>query len=274
MIVAYTKRDSDMILSTLDKGLHVLEALAGAADGLNLTDLSHAVGMHRTTLFRILATLQARGFVQRDRDTDRYRVGMKLLSLSAELLRTLDIRAVARPILAALCQETRELVHLTVLDDGTVVTIERMEGHQTISLRTEIGERRPAYCTASGKAILAFSPSEETERILAMGMPAVTPRTITTREAMTQHLAEVRRRGFAWDDEERLEDVRCVAAPVFDWEGRVIAAVSVAMPSLRTPWSQLWQVGEMVRAAGDAISRCLGYTGPALIPAGVESENA
>ncbi len=202
MSTTYTKRSAAPILGTLDKGLHVLEAIAGATvpEGLTLTELSRAVGMHPTTLFRILATLQARGYVQRDRATDRYRLGTRILSLASTLLQDLDLRQVARATLQALCDDTQELVHLAVLDSGEVVTVDRLEGKQTLSLRTAIGARRPAYCSAAGKAILAFLPEAETDHILASGMPPVTPRTITSRDAMRDHLSEVRRRGFSWDD--------------------------------------------------------------------------
>lgn len=261
MTAAYAKQESDMILSTLDKGLHILEVLGGAnmGRGASLTELSRAVGMHRTTLLRILTTLQARGFVQRDRVTDHYRIGIKMLSLTASLLRNLDVREIARPHLHALCQHTEELVLLTVLDEGAVVTVEQLEGAHTISLRTELGARRPAYCTASGKVFLAYAEPDAVARILAGEMPPVTPRTITTPAAMAHHLEAVRERGYAWDDEERIEGVRCVAAPVFDFEGRAVAAVSVATPSLRTPWSRLRELGVAAGVASAAISRDLGY---------------
>ncbi len=270
MPAVYEKQDSAMILSTLDKGLHVLEALGTAEreEGMSLTELGRVVGMHRTTLLRILTTLHARGFVQRDRATDRYRVGVRMLSLSASLLRSLDIREIARPHLQTLCRATEELVLLTVLDGGAVVTIERLEGAQTISLRTDLGERRPAYCTASGKVFLAYADAETVARTLDAGMPAVTPRTITTPAAMVSHLHEVRARGSAWDDEERIEGVRCVAAPVFDAEGRVTAAVSVATPAMRTPWGRLRELGEACRLTGLAVSHELGYLPPVAVGGG------
>ncbi len=261
MSTEYARQDSELILSTLDKGLHVLEVLAAVdtPEGQNLTELSRILGLHRTTLLRILTTLQTRGFVTRDRTTDRYRIGMRVLSLSAAVLRNLDIRQTARPALQRLGTETQELVLLTVLNDDEVVTVERFEGNQTISLRTELGERRPAYCTASGKAMLAYLPDDVVDRILARGLPMVTPRTITSRAAMEQHLAEIRERGFAWDDEERIESMRCVAAPVFGHEGVVLAAVSVATFSLRTPWERVRQLGECTRETAGEISRLLGY---------------
>lgn len=259
----YTKQDSDLILSTLDKGLHVLEVIAGpeGIEGLTQMELSRAVGMHPTTLFRIMATLQARGYVRRDRATDRYFLGTRILSLAAVLLDGLDIRQVARPILQALCNDTEELVQLTTLDHGDVVTVDRFEANQTLSLRKQIGARRSAHCTAAGKAIMAFLPADEAHQLLASGMPAVTPRTITSREVMREHLAEVRRRGYSWDDEEVLEGVRCVAAPIFNYDRRVLGSVSVAAPLLRTTWERLWLLGRQTCDAAREISQQLGYPG-------------
>jgi IclR family acetate operon transcriptional repressor len=259
--VASVDQKSYLTLSTLDKGLHILEVLAGAeaADGLTLTELSRVLGMHRTTLLRFLATLRARGYVDRDPESDRYRLGMHLLSLVSVLLSGLDVRQQARPYLRALRDRTQEMVHLAVLDHSDVLSVERIDGRQPLSLQTGIGARRPAYCSASGKAILAHLADDELDPILASGMPPVTARTITSVEAMREHLVEVRRHGYAIDDEERIEGVRCVAAPVFGYEQRVLAAVSIAAPALRLPDDRVSELGEEVRKTAEAVSRRLGY---------------
>lgn len=250
-----------IILSTLDKGLHILEVLAGdeAAKGLTLTELSRLLGMHRTTLFRFLTTLNARGYVDRDPVTDRYTLGVRSLMLASSFLENLEIRQVARPILVSLCDQTQELVHLTVLDHDEVVTIERVESKQPVSLHTEVGVRRPAYCTAAGKAIMAFLPASEVDRILERGLPAITPNTLTSPEALRRQLTDVHRDGFAIDDGERVMEVRCAAAPVFDHEGIVLGAVSLAAPASRMTMEQLSEAGKEVAVAAGAISRRLGY---------------
>jgi DNA-binding IclR family transcriptional regulator len=251
----------EAILSTLDNGLRVLEILASDAsgEGLTLTDLSKRMSMHRTTVFRLLATLRPRGYISRDPRTDRYRLGIKLLELSTALQNQLDLRQIARPHLMELRDRSGELVHLTILDGEDVVTIDRFEGTQALSLQTEMGARRPMYCTASGKAILAGLSVQEIKRVLALGMPPVTSTTITDEEAMLAHLQEVRKRGYAWDDEERILGVRCVAAPVYAHDKSLLGAISLAAPAIRMPWDRVWQLGEEVRAAADAISRQFGY---------------
>ena len=252
---------AELILTTLDKGLTILETLAAhQSDGLTLTELGRAIGMHRSTLFRFLATLRARGYVQRDPATDRYRLGVGALTLTAAFLNNLDLRQIARPFLQDLCDQTQELVHLTRLDRDEVVTIDRIEGTQPVSLQTDIGARRPTYCTASGKVFLAYMPIAEANRIFERGMDRKTATTITTPEEMHVHLAEARRRGYAIDDEERIEGVRCVASPIFDLDGHLTGTLSIAAPTVRTTITRLERLGEAVRDAAAGLSRQLGFT--------------
>lgn len=255
-----------MILGTLDKGLHILEVLAGdeVSRGLTLTELSRLLDMHRTTLFRFLTTLHARGYVDRDPVTDRYTLGMRSLMLASSFLDNLEVRQVARPFLASLCDEKQELVHLTVLDNGEVVTIERVESKQPVALHTEVGVRRPAYCTAAGKAILAYLESSAVDEILERGLPYITPHTITSADVMRQQLVDVRRDGFALDDGERVLEVRCTAAPVFNHEGNVLGAISLAAPASRMTMEQLSEVGKEVAMTAGLLSRRLGFLGSSI----------
>ena len=260
--MAYVKHAGEGILSTLDKGLYVLLSIAdlNAPEGKTLTEVSVATGINRTTLYRILTTLETRHFVSRAPLTDRYSLGMAVLSLSSKLLRSLDIREVARPILDELSRRSGELVFLTVQDRDEIVTVEAFESSERISLRATIGERRPMYCTASGKAILAHLPDPDVNRIVQRGMPPVTPRTITSPLVLGHNLEEARARGYAWDDEERYEGVRCVAAAVFGPGGNTVAAASIAVPTMRMTWERLERLGLEVREAASLISRQLGFT--------------
>lgn len=263
MATTQQTRRPDTTLSTLDKGLRILELLATdeADDGLTLTELGRRLGMHRTTLFRFLATLRTRGYVERDPATDRYTLGLGVLALASRQLSSLDIRHAARPALVALRDELDEMVHLTILDNDEVMTIERVEGRHPVSLQTEIGARRPVYCTASGKSILAFLSEADQERILARPMPAITAHTLRCPEMLRAQLATIRQSGVAIDDEERTEGVRCVASPIFDFDRRVAGAISLAAPISRMPDDQIAHFGARVLAAAEAASRQLGYAG-------------
>ncbi|MCA9859897.1 MAG: IclR family transcriptional regulator [Thermomicrobiales bacterium] len=250
----------DQRLSTLDKGLTILEAIAeaDAPHGLTLTELGQRLGMHRTTLLRFLVTFRARGYLERDPQTERYRLGAQVLNLASTWLAELDVREIARPFLLHTCEECGELVHLTILEGSDVVTIDRIEGRHPLSLQTGIGNRRPAYRSASGKAILAYLPEAEVARVLATGMVAVTSGTITTPDAMAHDLTCVRARGYAIDQEENFAGVCCVAAPVFDYTGRVVASISIAAPCQRTGADRLVSLGEAARDAAAGLSQQLG----------------
>jgi DNA-binding IclR family transcriptional regulator len=254
---------SDPTLSTLNRGLQILELLASgdAKAGMTLTELGRAFGMHRSTLFRFLATLRGRGYIERDSVTYRYLIGPRGLILAGAYLDRLEIRHVGRPALQTLCERTGEMVHLVILDQADAITIERIEGKHPSSLQTAFGARRPAYCTASGKAILAHLTAEEIDRALPSVMPAFTARTITSAARLFEELSEVRRRGFAIDDEERIEGLRCVAAPIFGSDGRVLGALSLAAPTPRVSRERFRKLCDDVKATADGISRQLGFMG-------------
>ena len=247
-------------LSTLDKGLTILETIAeaNAPEGLTLTEFGQLLGMHRTTLFRFLVTFRARGYLERDPRTERYHLGAQVLTLASNWLANLDIRDSARLFLLRVCEESGGLVHLTVLEGSDVVTIDRIQGKHPFSVQTGINNRRPAYRSASGKAIFAHLPEAEVTHVLASGMVAVTSGTITTPEAMAHDLEQTRARGYAIDLEENFTGVCCVAAPVFDYTGRVAASISIAAPCQRAGPDRLDFLGGVARDAAAALSRQLG----------------
>jgi len=252
------------MLRTLDKGLTILEALASIGrEGTTSVALGRRLGLHRTTVHRFLQTLTRRGYVEQINQTDRYRLGLGALRLASASMTGLTLRDVGMPVLEALRRETGETVQTVILDScGEVVTIDRLDAEHPIGLRTYIGARRPAYCSAAGKAMLAFRSEAEVDEILARGMPARTPSTITDPLLFKAQLWEVTRRGFALDDEENLAGVRCVAAPVFDFDGRLAGAVSLLAPSMRVDSAHLLELGESTAEAARTLSHLLGYHDP------------
>ncbi|MCC7370702.1 MAG: IclR family transcriptional regulator [Chloroflexi bacterium] len=247
-------------LRTFDKGLTVLEGLADIGrQGATTAELGRRLGLHRTTVHRFLQTLARRGYAEQIANSDRYRVGLKVLGLASSTMAGLSFRDVGMPVLETLSAETHETVHLVMLDQGEVVTVDRIEAEHPIALRTYIGARRPAYCSAAGKAMLAYLPLPEVDRILARGMPARTPKTITDPHRFKAQLWEVTQCGYALDDEENLEDVRCAAAPVFNLDGRLAGGVSLLAPAMRVNDIRLQELAEAVLAAARELSRRLGY---------------
>ncbi|MGE3269202.1 MAG: IclR family transcriptional regulator [Chloroflexota bacterium] len=246
-------------LRTFDKGLTVLEGLAEVGQqGASTVELGRRLGLHRTTVHRFLQTLARRGYAEQIANSDRYCMGLKVLALASATMAGLSFRDVGMPILEDLSRATNETVHLVMLDHGEVVTVDRIEAEHPVSLRTYIGARRPAYCSAAGKALLAYLPHADVERILARGMPARTPRTIIDPHQFKAQLWEVTQRGYALDDEENLEGVRCAAAPVFNFEGRLAGGISLSAPAMRVDQARLLELAEAVRAAAQALSQRLG----------------
>jgi DNA-binding IclR family transcriptional regulator len=207
-----------------------------------------------------LQTLTRRGYVEQIEQSDRYRLSLGALRLASASMSGLTLRDVGMPVLEALRRDTGETVQTVILDsDGEVVTIDRLDAEHPIGLRTHIGARRPAYCSAAGKAMLAFRSEAEVDEILARGMPARTPNTVTDPLILKAQLWEVTRRGFASDDEENMEGVRCVAAPVFDFGGRLAGAISLLAPSMRVELPRLQELGECTAEAARTLSHQLGY---------------
>ncbi|MDI3408787.1 IclR family transcriptional regulator [Streptomyces cavernicola] len=211
-------------LSLLEKAAKALSAFQGSRPRLTLTEVVQRSGLPRSSAHRILDQLVQLGWLEREgRD---YRLGMRMLELGALASHHNRLRQAALPHLHALHEATGHLVHLTVLDGAEVVYLERIGRSDDSSVPSRVGGRQPAYCTASGKAILAFSDAAQVDQVVRQGLRARTPRTVTRPEFFRSELRRARERGVAFDYEESYRGVFCVAAPLRG-SGRAIAAVSV-----------------------------------------------
>jgi IclR family acetate operon transcriptional repressor len=248
-------------IRVLDRAFRLLGLLSDG-NPRTLTAISQDLGMSNSTVFRLLATLEEHGFVQRDGNTGKYRLGLSCLELSRAYYDGNDIRRNALPELEALRDRTSETVHLGVMDNMEVVYLEKLHGHHAIGLMTSrVGGRAPAYCTGLGKAILAhISPEEVRAYYLQRGLKSFTERTIKSVDDLLEHLEEVRRQGYAFDRGEHEHEVRCVAAPIFDISGKPVAAISVSGPAARLePIDRQQEIIRMTVEAARTISRRLGY---------------
>ena len=224
-------------IRAVERALELLEAFSITEPELSLTDLSCRLGLNASTVFRLLATLQARGYVEQSPENGRYRLGPACLGPGSVYLAQADMRRRLTPSLAALRDACRETVHLATLDrkQMEVVYLEKLEGLLPIGLMgSRVGGRSPAYCTGLGKAMLAYEPPEEARAFYeARGLQAYTPQTIIDWELLSRELAEIRREGYALDNTEHEPDVKCVAATVWDHRRAVAGAISVAGPAAR-----------------------------------------
>ena len=246
----------------LDRALALLDELSHTGPDLSLSQISRALKLHKSTAHRLVMVLERHRLVERNLDTGRYRLGLKLFELGTRAVSQLDLRARARPYLDRVVRETNETVHLCVYDDGEVVYVDKVEPSRSVRLASSVGRRNPAYCTAVGKAILAFLPEEQIEAAVQKhGMRVLTYNTITTLAELKAELAKVRQLGYAVDDEENEEGVCCVGAVVCGFAGDPVAAISVSAPTFRLTKPKIPAMAQPVIAAAEALSRELGYQG-------------
>jgi DNA-binding IclR family transcriptional regulator len=248
-------------LKSLRKAIRVLECFSLQTPRLPLTDIAHKVGLPLSTTHRILTTLRSVGIVEQEGDRDLYRLGLKLLELGSMVLTNLEVHREAMPYIEELVRETGETVHLGVFDGAQVVSIEKMDSPHGLASNVTIGKGAPAYCTGVGKALLAFQPEEVVDRICRTQLAAHTPQTVTDPDKLRRELARVRAQGYAVDNMEHQADVRCVAAPIRDHSGRVVASLSVSGPATRIPKDRIPPLAVRVREVAAKLSTRLGYTG-------------
>lgn len=230
-----------------------------------MSGIWNALGLPRSSVFNLLEALEETGLVERNSETGKYRLGLRLLVLAGAVQSRLDVRQVALAELRRLTEETQETSHLGVLElrDLEVVYIEKLDSPQTIKLASYVGRKVPSYCTSLGKVLLAGLPdSVLRERLAGFKFQALTPNTVTSLDKLMAVLAAVRQQGYAVDDEEHEPGVRCVAAPVRGADGGVAAAVSVAGPASRMTRERVHAMAPRVVAAANAIAARLGYRGP------------
>ncbi|MCC6458112.1 MAG: IclR family transcriptional regulator [Caldilineaceae bacterium] len=245
------------VVKPVFKALQVLIALGDEQRSLTLTEICHRVRLPKTTVFRYLQTLAQCGFVTHDRQADMYHLGARLFELGQLAGQQLRIRDVALPVMVALRDRFNETVNLGILDGYDVVYVEMVESHHSLRMQATLGSRDPAYSTALGKAMLAFI-DEPARHLPARLMPRTTF-TLHTRASVMKALAQARKEGYALDDQENEDGARCVGAPIFEYPGRVTAAISVSAPASRLGRDQVGDVAAALCAAAATISRQLGH---------------
>jgi len=235
--------------------LAILDAFGPEQSDFSLADLSVRSGLPKSTVHRILALLETWRGVERS-PSGRYRLGIKFFELGGLVQDRLRLREVALPYMEDLLATTREMVHLAKLDKTDVLYIERLVSHRSVRTPSRVAGRVPATCTGVGKAILAFSPSDVVKNVIAAGLPAMTPYSITNPVMFLDSLERIRRTGVSFDREEASMGLACVAAPIFSHNGNVVAAMSVSGPVGRISPDVLIPA---IRASTLAVSRHLGY---------------
>jgi IclR family KDG regulon transcriptional repressor len=252
--------------STARKAIEVLEILANSKSGVGLNEIARSLNSGRSSVLRIIAALEEKGLVRRDADGRRYALTPRLLALGNAALDQLEWYDVSKPHLQNLSDLVGETCHLAVLDSGEVIYVAKTQPPDPIPLVARVGFRAAAYCTALGKVLLAALSDEQVRQYLASHeLHANTPRTLTDPARLISELEQVRRQGFALDQEENRLGLRCVAAPIRNHRAEVLAAISVTAPAFRMTGRTQNTVIRQVQEAAVRISVDLGGGTPATI---------
>jgi len=261
MATATTKTDSPS--AAVERALAMLEAVAQESDGLSNAEISRKLNIPKSSASYILRTLETQGYLTRDGESGKYRVGLKVLSLSRGALGGRDVRGIALPIMRHLTHQTGLTCHLAVLDGPDAVYIEKVEPEGFIRMDTWVGRRMRVHATSVGKAIVAHIPQEQLEQILRKsGMEKRTPKTITTLPRLLKELEKVRTQGYAVDDEENNLGARCVAAPVFGDRGAIEASVGLSGTTQQVSPQTMPRILEALKDSARHISMGMGYRAP------------
>lgn len=248
------------MVQPVEKALRVLLFLGASERSLTLTEISYKMNIPKTTVFRYLQTLEAFNLVSHDEETEGYRLGLRVWELGQKVGTHMSVREAALPLMQQLRERFNETINLGVLTGQEIVYLEIVESSRALRMRAQIGGRDPVYSTSLGKAILAFLPDEVWSRHLPTRLPAQTSNTLTSLAILRKDLMLARERGYAIDKGENEDGSYCVGAPIFDHQGKVVAALSLSAPASRiSDAAMLAEVSPALVGTTKAISRRLGY---------------
>jgi DNA-binding IclR family transcriptional regulator len=248
-------------VQTLDRALRIIELLALHREGMGVTTIGQEVGLHKSTVHRLLGHLVSQGYIEKDEARPVYTLGLKFIELASLRLNQVELKTEAGPYLRRLAVRFDQPVHLAILSDTDAVYIEKIDPQAHLRMYSQIGKRIPVYCSALGKALVSdWSPAKVEELARRLDYEPFTAKTLKTPEELLADIGAARTRGWAMDDEEHEPGIRCIAAPIRDFTGRTVAAVSASgMAQVIRPEPP---VTDEVTQTAEAISRRLGWLGP------------
>ena len=255
------RKQAAHVIKSLRNALDLLEEFNGDRDELGVTELSNRLNLHKNNIFRLLATLETKGYIEQNKGTENYRLGVKSLELAQTFIKQLGLVRPVKPFLKEIVKECNEMAYIGIIRQSSVVCLDVEESNQTVTVTNHVGLKLPIHCTAIGKAQIAYATEEELEKLgILDNMERFTPNTIVNKVEFLKHIKEVVRRGYALDNEEYNPGVRCVAVPIRDYTGRVVGGISVPGPSFRmTDEIVKREIIPVVKDAGQRASKSLGF---------------
>jgi IclR family transcriptional regulator, KDG regulon repressor len=248
-------------IKSLIKALHLLKLFSPQRGLWTFDEMVAALGFHKSSVQRIVATLEQQGFLSKAVPRkSQYRLGPEIIFLGSVAEVNLDLRSIAKPAMNALVERVQETCYLCVVDRHQCLYIEKVECSQPLRIINAVGQRNPLHCTGVGKALLSGMSREEIDQVIAMrGLKAYTPNTITDRKRLMQEIRMVRKTGVAFDNEELNPGITCLAAPIRNNSGGVVASLSLSGPSQRFAPDAVRRFEDEIRAAAQEISYSLGF---------------
>ena len=254
-----TIQDKSDTVAAVEKAFAILECLGNRRD-VSVTDLAQQLALSKSSVHRLLQTLKALGYVAQDGESELYRATLKLFELGGKALENTDLVREADEDMRGLGELTRETIHLGALDEDAIIYIHKIESDFGLRMQSRIGKRKPLHSTAIGKVLLAhMAPGKAQALLEGQPLKVFTPKTLTSVAAVLDILPRVREKGYAQDDEEAEPGLRCIAVPVFDRFGKVIAALSISFPTMRCDADTPERYTALLKAASQSISARLGW---------------
>jgi IclR family KDG regulon transcriptional repressor len=248
------------LINSIIRACNVLECLSDNKDGLKTSDLAARLRLDRSTIYRILLSLEKCGLVEKDEKTGVYTMGIAAFEIGNAYLRRMDFIQIAKPVMLDLSLRAQEAVHLAVLSDREIVFVDKVDSPRSVGMMCKIGQRAPVYCTALGKVLLADRPGNEVAGIVkAIELKPFNEQTITSKKKFLEELKRVRTQGYAFDHSEHEDDAECIGAPIRDHLGQVIAAISISGPQKKIGTPQERQFINWVVDAASLISSKMGF---------------
>ncbi|RTZ93403.1 MAG: IclR family transcriptional regulator [Deltaproteobacteria bacterium] len=258
------REKSSYVIQSVVNALNLLEQFIHSEGELGVTELSKRLGLHKNNVFRLLATLESKGYIEQNKATENYRLGIKSLELGQTYIHQMGLVHHAHPVMEELAQKCQENVYLGIVQENAVVYLDMVEANQVVRVASRIGQQLPIHCSSIGKVQIAFMNESELERLkLKNSLKRYTPNTITDYEKLKKHLEGIRKLGYSIDNGEYDEGVRCVAVPIRDYTRQIVAGLSISGPVFRMTDENLEKriIPEILKA-GREISKRLGFDIP------------
>jgi DNA-binding IclR family transcriptional regulator len=246
-------------IQSVGRALAILEQFSRDERALGVTEIARRVGIHKSTCFGLLHTLQQLGYIQKDASNGQYSLGLKTFELGQAYIDGLDLRYITRPFLLEILAKTNETVHLVVAEGCRAIYIDKVESPHAMIISSRIGQEAKLHCTGVGKVLLAYMRDKDWAQVVSKGLKCYTEHTITDERKLLENLEQIREFGYGMDDQEREIGLRCVAAPIFNARKQAIAAISISGPSLRITREKQGDLSQIIKRAAQEISRKLGY---------------